>query len=145
GFPSLNTLPVPAPFSADYAETHSHAVAVAQILASGRAGVAPNAVVLPLAARWTAARWNGAYTADSLARAIEYATDHGARVINLSIRAPRWPAVADALAYAHAHGVAVIVAAGNYSAGEDDPAQIGCTELAADPNVLAVAALDPNH
>lgn len=135
--PWLNTLTVPAPFSTDYAETHGHAARVAEILAGQRSGVASNAVVLPIAANWS-----GGFTADSLARSIRYATDHGARVINLSIRAPRWPAVADTLAYARAHGVAVIVAAGNYGRTDRDPAQIGCAELAADPNVLAVAALD---
>lgn len=63
---------------------------------------------------------NGTGSAANISAAIRYAVDHGANVINLSLGGPL-PSTLEqqALAYADAHGVAVIVAAGN--AGTDDP------------------------
>ncbi len=70
---------------------------------------------------------------------IRYAVDHGAKVINMSMSAPRLtPSLSSALAYAAAHGVIVVTAAGvgsgpNYPAAYPDP-------LA----VVGVGATDPN-
>lgn len=57
---------------------------------------------------------------DALARAIDYATDHGARVVNASWSGPRSQAIERAIARAAARGVLVVAAAGNSSA--DSPA-----------------------
>ena len=57
---------------------------------------------------------------------IRYAVDHGARIINMSMSAPRLtPSLADALNYAFNHGVLVVAAAGtgigpNYPAAYPD-------------------------
>ena len=62
-----------------------------------------------------------------VAQGIRYAVDHGAKVINMSLSAPRLtPSLADALAYAASRGVIVVAAAGveagpNYPAAYSDP------------------------
>ena len=73
-----------------------------------------------------------------LAQGMLWATDHGARVLNLSLGGPAQDAtVAGATQYAQAHGVLVVAAAGNESALTlDYPAAL--------PNVLSVGASDPN-
>ena len=81
---------------------------------------------------------NGYGLESGLAKAIIYATDNGADVINAS-----WGAegtsqtIADAINYAHAHGVVVVAAAGNdsKSASTFFPANV--------PNAIAVSSLDP--
>jgi hypothetical protein len=70
---------------------------------------------------------------------IRYAVDHGAKVINMSMSAPRLtPSLSDAISYATSHGVIIVAAAGtgpgpNYPAAYPDP-------LA----VLGVGATDQN-
>ncbi len=72
-----------------------------------------------------------------LARAIIYAADHGARVINLSLEGEKPTRTEElALAYAEQKGVLVVVAAGNRAGETDD--RVGGFRRA-----LAVAALDP--
>jgi len=62
---------------------------------------------------------------------IKYAVDHGAKIINMSMSAPRLtPSLKDALDYASAHGVIVVSAAGtgagpNYPAAYSNPLAIG--------------------
>lgn len=99
----------------------------------GIAGVAPHARIMALRALNSEGRgWS-----TRIARAIMYAVDNGAVVINLSM------AVKDvsvheqeAMRYAHAHDVVVVVAAGNAGddAGQYTPASID--------GVIVVAALD---
>jgi subtilisin family serine protease len=63
---------------------------------------------------------SGKGSAANIAAAIRYAVDHGADVINLSLGGlSPLPTVQQALAYADAHGVVSVIAAGNY--GIDDP------------------------
>jgi subtilisin family serine protease len=71
-----------------------------------------------------------------LAQGILWATDHGARVLNLSLGGPVEDlTLTDATQYAWAHGVLVVAAAGNESSPElDYPAAL--------PNVLSVSASD---
>ncbi len=79
------------------------------------------------------------YGSDSnLATAMIYATDHGARVINLSL-GDTLPATVmeDAVNYAYGHGVTVVAAAGNYGTQVLYPA--------AYPNAIAVASVDINN
>jgi Subtilase family/Cellulose binding domain len=74
-----------------------------------------------------------------VAAGIKYAVDHGAKIINLSLSAPRLtPSLKDALDYAASHGVIVVSAAGT-GAGPNYPAAYSnfLTEL-------GVGATDPN-
>lgn len=82
---------------------------------------------------------DGVGTYWEVAAGIKYAVDHGAKIINMSLSAPRLtPSLAEALDYAAAHGVIVVAAAGT-GPGPNYPA--------AYPNQLAVigvGASDPN-
>lgn len=75
------------------------------------------------------------------ARAIRYAADHGAKVINLS-----WaymgsePEVHDAIVYAGTHGALVVVAAGNWSWNLDISGAAWPADESSLPNVITVAA-----
>jgi hypothetical protein len=97
--------------------------------------VAPGVQIMPI----RVLNSDGVGTYWEVAAGIRYAVDHGARIINMSLSAPRLtPSLADALEYARLHGVLVVSAAGvdagpNYPAGYPDP-------LA----VLGVGATDPN-
>ncbi|HET9912931.1 MAG TPA: S8 family serine peptidase [Anaerolineales bacterium] len=70
---------------------------------------------------------DGVGTYWEVAAGIKYAVDHGARIINMSLSAPRLtPSLADALDYAASHGVIVVAAAGtgsgpNYPAAYSNP------------------------
>ncbi len=70
---------------------------------------------------------DGAGTYWEVAAGIRYAVDHGAKIINMSLSAPRLtPSLADALDYAASHGVIVVAAAGvgpgpNYPAAYSNP------------------------
>src|SRR5512138_2425287 len=69
---------------------------------------------------------DGVGTYWEVAAGIKYAVDHGARIINMSLSAPRLtPSLSDALNYATSHGVLVVAAAGvgpgpNYPAAYAD-------------------------
>jgi membrane-anchored mycosin MYCP len=123
----------------------SHGTAVGSIVAAGPVdgvgfhGVAPGARILPV-------RITDRQLADSgdptpidpaaLARGIRYAADQGAKVVNLSLSGyGDFPAVRDAVAYAHARDVLLVAAAGNRQSG-------GATFPAAYEGVLSVGALD---
>jgi subtilisin family serine protease len=84
---------------------------------------------------------------DSLARGIEYAVQHGAKVISMSIgySAPNG-AVKQALADAFAHGVVVVASAGNSGAGAGTSDATGAPEsFPADyPGVISVGAVKPS-
>jgi hypothetical protein len=83
----------------------------------GVAGAAPDARVLPVRVLDNL----GTGWMSDVAAGIVWATDNGARVINLSLTGPDpSPLVEDALAYARAHDVIVVCAAGN-----DGAASIG--------------------
>jgi len=62
-----------------------------------------------------------------VSQGIHYAVDHGAKVINMSLSAPRLtPSLWEAVAYATSHGVVIVAAAGtgpgpNYPPGYSDP------------------------
>ncbi len=120
-------------------DEYGHGCGVAGIIAAnmndafGIAGVAPNAQIMPL--RVLDANGLGGYS--EISRAIIYAVDHGADIINLSLAGPRFSQVmADAVDYAAQNGVWVIAAAGNsgtdvvyYPAGFE--------------SVIAVGSVDP--
>jgi subtilisin family serine protease len=81
---------------------------------------------------------DGTGFASSLAEGVVWATDHGARVLNLSLGSPVDDLTLTAAAqYAWLHGVLVVAAAGNESSPTPDyPAVL--------PNVLSVSASDQN-
>src|ERR1700730_12893642 len=108
---------------------------VAQSTGNGRgtAGVAREAELLPLKVLSA----SGGGDSAGISRAIRYAADRGARVINLSLGGgARSEAMASAVAYARRKGALVVCAAGNGgSRGGSFPA--------AYPGALAVSAVGP--
>jgi len=82
---------------------------------------------------------------DSLAQGIDYAVQHGAKVISMSIgySAPNG-AVKQALADAFSHGVVVVASAGNSGApaGTNDASQTPVSFPADYPGVISVGAVD---
>ena len=86
----------------------------------GVAGMAFNVRIMPV--KCIASVWDDAFdspqvgTDDTVARAIRYAADNGAKVINMSLgrtEGPAAPVVGEAMRYAVSKGVFIAVAAGN--------------------------------
>jgi subtilisin family serine protease len=77
-------------------------------------------------------------TTQSLIRGVQWAVDHGAKILNLSFTGPEDPAFQSLLAMTRIHKVVAVAAAGNAgpTAGPAYPA--------AYPEVIAVTALDSN-
>lgn len=118
-------------------EPHTHGTGIAgTIVARSRLmGVAPRARVL--AVRAFDPSGSGAEgTTFNILKGLDWAVAKGARVINMSFAGPKDPLMGRALASAHKKGVVLIAAAGN--AGPKSPPLFP----AADPNVIAVTAVD---
>jgi subtilisin family serine protease len=127
----------------DNAGMSSHGTAVSGIVGArannglGSAGVAPNVTIMPLVI-------GGGDTVDVNlgAKAIRYAVDHGADVINASwggaFAGSPLTGLRNAVAYAAAHDVLVVAAAGNDAENRDTnilyPASLP------DPNVITVGS-----
>ncbi|HEY6762561.1 MAG TPA: S8 family peptidase [Baekduia sp.] len=78
-------------------------------------------------------------TTTGVAAGIRYAVDNGARIVNLSLAGPSsTPDLEDAIQYAQARGVPIVVAAGND--GADLAAAPTFPAGYAEPNVIGVAA-----
>ncbi len=97
-------------------DSYGHGCAVTGVIAAnddngiGIAGVAPNAMILPL--RVLDGQGLGSYS--NVAAAIVAATDAGAQIINLSLGGSAPSSVLEsAVNYADAHGVTIVAAAGN--------------------------------
>ncbi len=109
--------------------------------ASGIIGVAPKASILAISVAFgdAAAEIN---SDDQIAKAVRWAVDNGADVINMSLtrNSLQWPeSWDDAFLYAFEHDVVVVAAAGNRAGGTTEvgaPATI--------PGVLTVAGVDRN-
>lgn len=121
-------------------DDNGHGTHVAGIVAAvagnglGVAGVAPGAKIMPIRALGDMGG-----TAQSVSAGIQWAADHGARVINLSLGAPQPSrAIGSAVKYAIGKGCAVVAAMGN-SGDQGNPKMWP----AAYPGVIAVGALDP--
>jgi len=82
---------------------------------------------------------NGSGSDFSVAAGITYATDHGARVINLSLGGGDSPLLQSAVQYALNHNVVVVAAAGNYNTNGSE-----CPACYSDLGVISVAATEPN-
>ncbi|MDQ1287653.1 MAG: serine protease [Actinomycetota bacterium] len=106
---------------------------------TGAGGAAPEAVIMPLVAGY-----DRTVHVPAAARAVRYATDHGADVINLSFGgvrntpAPDDLTLRDAIRYAGDHDVLVVVAAGND--GADREAAPMYPASFREPNMLVVGA-----
>ncbi|WP_163573753.1 S8 family serine peptidase [Fodinicola feengrottensis] len=116
-----------------------HGTAMASLIAGAGAddqvlGVAPASTILPISVLAD----QGA-PASAIAAAIRYATDRGAKVINLSLGAPGAASsdMRDAIDYALARDVVVVAAAGNVASGD-----VQVANLASVPGVVAVSGID---
>jgi subtilisin family serine protease len=122
----------------DPSDDNGHGTAVAGIIGAdtnnelGVAGYCWHCLVMPVKVLGA----DGSGFMSTVAQGMVWATDHGARVINLSLGGPTDDLTAGAAAqYALAHGVLVVAAAGNDgSTVIDYPAAL--------PNVLSVSASD---
>jgi ATP-dependent DNA helicase RecQ len=140
-------LGMPGNGDVDYATTQDgHGTGVAVMIAgqgygTGTIGIAPRARILPVHVVGPST----ILSVTSLAAGIRYAASHGAKVINVSVGAPVDtatscdPDLQDAVAYALAHNVVVVAAAGD--ANLDGP---GPGEPASCAGVLAVGGVEPN-
>jgi membrane-anchored mycosin MYCP len=127
-------------------KTDGHGTAVAALIAgqgygTGTVGIAPQARILPV----HAATPGVAGDAGILASGIEFAVNHGAQVVNVSLGLPSPsattcdPVLQDAVAYALGRGAVVVAAAGDTNVSGTGP-----FEPASCPGVLAVGGVGPD-
>jgi subtilisin family serine protease len=118
-------------------KVHPHGTAIAgAIVAHARLmGIAPAARILAVRA-FAPQRGTSESTSFAILKGLDWASEHGARIINISFAGSRDPAMGRALAAARAKGIVLIAAAGN--AGPKSPPLYP----AADPSVIAVTATD---
>ena len=103
--------------------------------ASGVEGVAPGAKILPVRVLDAHNRYRDAR---DVAKALRWAVDHGADVVNMSLGGgARSSALADAIDYADQHGVVVVACTGNQISGQPDDVWYPARQ----PGVVAVAGL----
>jgi len=102
----------------------------------GIVGVAPDAQLMALRACWQNSLSEGAASCSSftLAKALQFAIDNGAKVINLSLGGPRDRLLERLLAVAASRGAVIVAASDPGAANGGFPASL--------PDVLAVAADD---
>lgn len=121
-------------------DDHGHGTHVAGTIAQatnngeGVAGIAFEATLMPV----KVLNHVGSGTSADIADAIRFATDHGAKVINMSLGGGLYSAVmAKAIDYARGKGVTVVCAAGNAARGRVE-------FPAAYPGAVAVSAVGPD-
>lgn len=108
----------------------------------GVLGVAPKAELLSVSLWMGDGNPSGISVEQQIPKAVKYAVDSGAKVINMSLgsTSPAWPESWDeAFKYAEERDVVVVAAAGNRSGGMN---QVGAP--ATIPGVLTVAGVDEN-
>jgi subtilisin family serine protease len=120
-------------------QPHSHGTGMAGAIFSHRRlmGVAPAARLYAVHA-FSSGAASPESTTFNILKGLEWASDKGVRVINMSFAGPRDPSMERALKAAHDRGIVLIAAAGN--AGPKSPPLYP----GADPNVIAVTATDVN-
>jgi thermitase len=124
----------------DPSDDNGHGTAVTGTAAAtgnngiGVAGVNWNCLILPV----KVADATGSATYSAVAQGINYAADHGARVINISLGGPSSSStLQSAIDYAWSKGVVIVAAAGNN--GNSQPSYPGACN-----HVVAVSALQSN-
>jgi thermitase len=127
----------------DVRDNDGHGTHVSAIIAAignnndGVVGVDPSAQIMPL--KFLDAQGNG--STDAAMSAIYYAVNHGARVINASWGGVDYSApLANAIAYANAHNVVFVTAAGNDGTNNDVIPSYPASFR--QPNELSVASVD---
>jgi len=130
----------------DAMDTIHHATLVAGLIgANGTAftGIAPNVRLMNL----RIVDEGGSGTLSTLPKAIRYAVDNGADIINMSIIGNESTGIREAVQYAYTQGVAVVAAAGNNAYNLNaDPFYPVCADADADEQrVLGVSAMDESH
>ena len=84
---------------------------------------------------------SGSGTTATIVQGVNWAVDHGAKVLNMSLGGPSFDAAySAAITYAQGHDVVVVAAAGNE--GRDDDAVPSYPCSFPQPNLICVAALD---
>lgn len=123
-------------------DMNGHGTHVAGVIAAvtnnrqGVAGVAPGAKIMPIKVLGE----NGGGDLGSIIDGIQWATDNGAQVINMSLGGPiESPSWNEAVKYAAKKNVVVVAAMGN-EREQGNPKN----QPAATPGVIAVGATDPN-
>src|SRR6185312_2332868 len=118
-------------------QPHRHGTAIAGLIAAHDRlmGSAPGAKILAIRA-FDPKDAGAESTTFNILKGIDWASAHGARVINMSFAGPADPAVHRALEAAHKKGIVLVAAAGNAGA------KSAPLYPAADPNVIAVSATD---
>jgi subtilisin family serine protease len=125
--------------SADDESPHPHGTGMAGAIAAHRTvlGIAPRVELLAIRA-FSASANNAEATTFNIIKGIDWAATQGARIINMSFAGPDDPRLSDVLQRANRKGIVLIAAAGN--AGPNSPPLYP----AANPNVIAVTATDPD-
>ncbi len=120
-------------------DPNGHGTHVAGVIAAhvnnqrGIVGAAPAVKILPV----RVLDKNGGGVASDVAKGIIWATDHGARVVNLSLGGGEAPGIREAIQYANRKGTVVFAAGGNDGQSGNDPMY-----PAAYPEAIAVAGVD---
>jgi subtilisin family serine protease len=117
-------------------DPHGTGMAGAIASHSGLIGVAPDAKIMAICAFGGGSSATPQATSANIIRGVDYAIEHGAKIINMSFAGPQDPALAQELQVAREKGILIVAAAGNAGA-TSPPLYPG-----ADPNVIAVTATD---
>lgn len=116
---------------------HVHGTGVAGVIVSHARlmGSAPEARIIAIRA-FGVAKAGAESNTYVILKALDYAAEHGAQIINMSFAGPKDPVIERAIAATAARGLVLVAAAGN--AGAKSPPLYP----AANPNVIAVSATD---
>jgi thermitase len=88
---------------------------------------------------------SGTGSTATIAKGVQFAADHGAKVINMSLGGPEFDrAFSESVNYAQSQDVVVVVAAGN-SGTDDDGGSSFYPCSFTQPNIVCVAALDQSY
>lgn len=116
------------------ADPHGTGMAGAIVSHGQLMGIAPRASIIAICAFGGTGHPNA--NTVKIINGLDYAIQHGARIVNMSFAGPRDPALSQALQIAREKGILLIAAAGN--AGPKSPPLYP----GADPSVMAVTATD---